>query len=180
MRWFTLRIEIMFSKSKFDKDSPVPISLLMDVHPAHSSACHCLHDRGAVLFCFSILSCSASGDAEKDALPDMWRTHLLIWQMPPDMWMTHLLTWQILRCETLEAFRHSLPTYASLQPIYRKTIQIWNKSSTLLYFRLPPGSYHRNGVCVCFPPDLGCYYKIPCKGQNLKMCHKLISVGWLF
>jgi hypothetical protein len=33
--------------------------------------------------------------------------------------------------------------------IYRKTIQIWNKSSTLLYFWLPPGSYHRNGVCVC-------------------------------
>ncbi len=38
----------------------------MDVHPAHSLACHCLHDRGAVVFCFSILSCSASGDAEKD------------------------------------------------------------------------------------------------------------------
>jgi hypothetical protein len=38
----------------------------MDVHPAHSLARHCLHGRGAVVFLFSILSCRASGDAEKD------------------------------------------------------------------------------------------------------------------
>jgi hypothetical protein len=64
--WFTQWIEIIFFRSELYKDSPVPISLLMDVHPAHSLARHCLHDRGAVVFCFSILSCIASGDAEKE------------------------------------------------------------------------------------------------------------------